>query len=184
MEINLTSSIEALKKRDADIKSYVSIMGQVRRCDVSADAGFQRQFNRFYRVRRGADWRAAYYGLFERCKGADGLTFEEILRTVYDETGMIEASYSSKLLASLCPDVPILDSVVLARLGLRITGTTKQEKLESAIMVYDAISCWYRYFQMTEQSKEFVQCFDDAFPEYVGISAVKKIDFLLWAYRV
>ena len=44
---------------------YRQIMETVRKTDVSSDPVFQRTFNAFYRIRRNAEWRKAYYDLFE-----------------------------------------------------------------------------------------------------------------------
>ena len=75
---------------------YKMIIEHVRKVDVSADLDFQRTYNGFYRIRRNAEWRAAYYGLFEEIKNSNP-TFEQIIRTLYRDTGNIEASFSSSL---------------------------------------------------------------------------------------
>ncbi len=74
---------------------YKQIMEMIGKTDVSTDADFQRTFNAFYRVRRNAEWRKAYYDLFEKAKGGSPY-FESIIRTMYEATGNIEASFSSK----------------------------------------------------------------------------------------
>ena len=58
---------------------YKMIIEHVRKVDVSADLDFQRTYNGFYRIRRNAEWRAAYYGLFEEIKNSSP-TFEQIIR--------------------------------------------------------------------------------------------------------
>ena len=75
---------------------YKMIIEHVRKVDVSTDLDFQRTYNGFYRIRRNAEWRATYYGLFEEIKNSSP-AFEQIIRTLYRDTGNIEASFSSSL---------------------------------------------------------------------------------------
>ena len=57
--------IEARIAESMGFDKYKMIIEHVRKVDVSADLDFQRTYNGFYRIRRNAEWRAAYYGLFE-----------------------------------------------------------------------------------------------------------------------
>ena len=92
--------IEARIAESMGFDKYKMIIENVRKVDVSADLDFQRTYNGFYRIRRNAEWRAAYYGLFEEIKNSNP-TFEQIIRTLYRDTGNIEASFSSKMLATV-----------------------------------------------------------------------------------
>ena len=103
--------------------------------DVGYDADFQRFYNRFYRVRRNVEWQAHYYVIMEREKTSPSTEFADALREMHELTGNVEASFTSKMIATLHPDRPIWDSLVLARLGLRLKGTTAQPKLENAVEV-------------------------------------------------
>ena len=85
--------IEARIAESMGFDKYKMIIEHVRKVDVSADLDFQRTYNGFYRIRRNAEWRAAYYGLFEEIKNSNP-TFEQIIRTLYRDTGNIEASFS------------------------------------------------------------------------------------------
>lgn len=164
-----------------ELEQYLSIMEKVELVDVSSDSDFQREFNYFYKLRRNAEWRAVFYCLFEECKSIKDISFERILYTLYERTGYIEASFSSKLLATLNPDMPIWDSIVLSRFGLKpSTSTNKNIRLENTVAIYQAIVRWYREFLQTPDVQVFLSGFDDAFPEFSTISATKKVDFILW----
>ena len=60
--------IEARIAESMRFDKYKMIIEHVRKVDVSADLDCQRTYNGFYRIRRNAEWRAAYYGLFEEIK--------------------------------------------------------------------------------------------------------------------
>lgn len=164
------------------LDKYQYIIRQVKRTDVSIDADFQRTFNGFYIVRRNEAWRKIYYGLFERVK-TEKTSFESILRYMFAQTGNIEPSFSSKMLATIFTDKPIWDHYVVQNLNLELVGKTKQEKLENAIVLYRNIEKWYEQFLKTEKAKECITAFDTVLPDYKGISEIKKIDSILWSIR-
>ena len=78
--------------------------------DVSADRDFQHAYNGFYRVRRNEEWRKAFYALFEEVKGREP-SYEYILRALYEATGNVVVSFSSKMLATINADIPRWSSV-------------------------------------------------------------------------
>ena len=164
------------------LDKYQLIMDWVQKTNIAADADFQRTFNGFYLVRRNEAWRKVYYDLFEQVKRGTP-TFAEILTHLYEHTGNIEPSFSSKMLATICPDKPIWDKYVLQNLGLELLGDSKQEKLENAVHLYTYILEWYEKFMVTEEAGEWLAAFDAALPEYTWLSYVKKIDCILWSIR-
>ena len=161
---------------------YRQIMETVRKTDVSSDPVFQRTFNAFYRIRRNAEWRKAYYDLFEIAKDNDP-SFEYIIRTLYERTGNIEASFSSKMLATINSDMLIWDRYVVENLCLKMKGKTKEEQLECAVDLYDQMVRWYDGFLKTQNGRECITEFDRTLPGFVWMSDVKKIDFYLWSIR-
>ncbi len=182
MKIDANKVIEERLAACMGLDKYVVIMHQVMEVDVSKDAVFQRRFNSFYMVRRNAAWRKVYYELFESMKSKPA-TFAEIITTLYEQTGNVEASFSSKMLATLYPDKPLWDRHVVRNLRLHLTGRTKQKQLENAIELYAKIEKWYGDFLSTSDAKECLAVFDRALPRYTSISDVKKIDFFLWSIR-
>ncbi len=161
---------------------YKDIIQSVMKINVAADADFQRTFNYFYVVRRNAAWRKIYYDYFERIKN-EKPTFKEIITYLYEQTGNIEPSFSSKMLASIDPDKPIWDKYILQNLGKELKGKTKQEQLENAIMLYAEIERWYKSFLDTDEAKECIEVFDRLMPDYRWISRTKKIDSVIWGTR-
>ena len=181
MANDLQSAVESLSRRKKDMGRYAQIIDRVQETDVSVDIEFQRIFTGFYRVRRNEDWRKIFYGLFERCKGMETVTFKYILRELYARTGRIEASFSSKMLAALDTDMPIWDSIVLGKLHMKPRAyKDKERRLQEAVEIYHSIELWYQELLQSTNAPEILDAFDEAFPEYSRFSAVKKVDFLLW----
>lgn len=94
-----------------DLNGKLCRIAHIVEVDVSTDTAFQKKFTSFYRVGRDDRWRREFYCLFEECKTVEALSFQYILQEMFNRTGRIEASFSSKLLATLNPQMPILDSI-------------------------------------------------------------------------
>ena len=164
------------------LDKYQYIMEQVSTVNVAVDNDFQRIFNGFYIVRRNEIWRKVYYEHFESVKNSTP-TFASIITYLYEYTGNIEPSFSSKMLATIQPEKPIWDRYVVQNLNIQLTGTTKEEKLKNAIMLYAEMEKWYAHFFETEKGKECITEFDRVLPDYKGISPIKKVDSILWSIR-
>ena len=179
------NAAEVLEKRLASslgLDRYAEIMKKAKTTNTSEDREFQRLFNAFYRVRRNEAWRKIYYSMFEEMKQGSP-TFESILRILYEKTGNIEASFSSKMLATLCPEKPIWDRYVLENLGLKLDGSSKEQQLHNAVLLYKEIENWYLSFLTTDNAMACLETFDNTFHGYTWISDIKKIDCFLWSIR-
>src|SRR5580692_11294340 len=109
----------ALGRLEHGLDRYVWLQRHVRLCDVSANEEFQRCFSAFYRVRRNFQWRSVYFSELESSK-VKGIDFPEALKEINGRTGRIEASFASKLVATLDPSKPVIDKFVLEHFELRI----------------------------------------------------------------
>lgn len=161
---------------------YAEILEAVKTTDTSRNLAFQHSFNAFYRVRRNAGWREKYYCLFEKAKEKH-YSFADIISSLYQLTGNVEASFTSKMLAAIDPEKPIWDQYVLQNLGLQLKGKTAEEKIANAIEAYNKIEKWYSAYLKTDEARECIRVFDRWLPSYSWLSNVKKIDYLLWSKR-
>lgn len=177
-DIDTSQAVGQLRKRENDIRRYLEI---IQKADTPDNAEFQRAYDAFYRVRRNEAWRAEYFRLMADFQKRTTPTFGEILLRLYQATGQIEASFASKMIATLDADMPIWDSRILKVLNLKLTGKTPELKLSNAVILYDRICRWYKAFLQTENAKNMIRQFDSEFPEFQNMSSMKKIDFILWA---
>ncbi len=159
------------------LDKYMYLINNLHNCDVSKDVdGFQKCFNSFFRVRgRKEEWINAFYSYFEEKKDKK-VTFDEILDYMYDEVESVEASFCSKMLSIINPDMPVIDKYVLKELDLKIEGKN-EEKLGNAKRVYkEVIEKEKELLRINEKSiNEFKQLFAD-----YDISPNKVLDFMLW----
>ena len=176
--INATEVLRTQLAHSLGLDRYAEIMHG----DPSS-AGFQRMFNGYYRIRRNEDWRKNYYALFVKARSRK-YSFDQIINELYTLTGNVEASFSSKMLATIDATKPIWDQYVLSNLGLQLAGKSQEEKLENAIVLYHQIESWYERYLTTDEAKKNIDEFNLLLPEYSWISDTKKIDCLLWSKRV
>ncbi|WML23816.1 hypothetical protein [Neobacillus sp. OS1-33] len=109
-------------------------------------------------------------------------SFEKTFRYIYEELERVEASFSSKLVATINPDLPIWDTVVLKNLDKKPPAYYKKNRLEETILLYEDIKNEYKKILAEETGKLIIQLFDQEYPNS-GITNIKKADFVFWQTR-
>ena len=172
---------EALGKVGAALRQYCWIQQAFRQCDVRRDQQFQVRYNGFYRVRRNADWRKVYYDLMERAKSAE-LTFAEVLSSLKEQTGMLEASFASKLVATVDPNRPVVDQFVLRNFGLRLPYPYAPDRTSRTIRIYEELCRHYDELLNSPTGQMICGKFESRYP-WAEITNLKKVDLVLWQTR-
>ena len=169
----------SMEKVGIGLQRYGSIMSCLYQTDVSKDREFQRLFNGYYRMRqRSQSFYRCFYRFLEEHKFDTALTYEQVLTYLFQETRCIHASFSSKLLATVRPEMPVWDQYVLSNLGLKAPYYSDKCRFQKVLDTYQKICDWYR----TPEAQSKIAVFDLNFPN-VDITNVKKIDFILWQTR-
>lgn len=171
----------ALDRLEHGLALYLSLQRHVHSCDVSINEEFQRRFNGFYRVRRGSQWRSTYFRLLESSK-AKGIEFPEALKEINRCTGRVEASFASKLVATLDPSKPVIDKFVLKHFELRLPHSGLVDREFKTICLYRELCDRYQVFLQSPTGGRIRKLFDE---RYTGleVSELKKLDLVLWQVR-
>lgn len=172
---------ESLEKVRPGLLKYLAIQGRLHRCDVRADEDFRRRFNGFYRVRRGPAWQNGFYEVLERAKSRPP-SFREVLADLHRAGGRWEASFASKLLATVDPTQPVIDSVVLRNVGLRLPSQRQADRAQRIDAVHRGLAAAFAEFLPTDAGRRLVQRFRDRFPDAL-VTEVKMLDLVLWQAR-
>ena len=159
-------------------------------CNIATDKKYQKNYTTYYRVRRDQRWLQNYYNLLEENKNSTTITFEEILRALADiphkskngTTKSVEASFASKMLATIRPEFPIWDSRVIKAMGIKINSTIQdtEEKIKAYVKAYDKLTKEIDDFLKTPDGEACIAVFDKTFPRLTHLSPFKKIDHYLW----
>lgn len=165
------------------LNKYLKIMDMFNKVNVSKNIEFQTLFNGYYRVRRNQSWRYIYYDFFEKNKNNSNIAFKDILIYIEKRTGKVEASFSSKMLHTINPNMPILDQYVLKNMGLApVSGNNNDEKIKCAIETYDSLIKRYNELCSSERGKYFIKKFDEIFKDN-KLTKTRKLDCILVGLR-
>jgi hypothetical protein len=185
-EIQVSTAIENAKP---GINKYLGIMKLLDDSTVNVETSpeFRKAFNGFYKVRRySTDWYNQYYGLMQsyRSKGIQP-GFDQVLDEMYQLTGNLEASFSSKLVHTLNPGAVVWDKYVLANTGLKAPPQWHDmtERLQNAKVTYVILTQWFADFTDSDEGRHWIKAFDELIPEHSQLTDLKKIDFILWQLR-
>ena len=165
------------------LADYDWLQERLRATNVAEDSDYQRRFGRFYVFRGvGKAFIASYFRILEREKDSLSVDFAEILRELPGVR--VEFSFTSKLVATVNPYMPVYDrfvAICLAAYGLDLgVDGDRDERLRQVILNYvclvEATGALIRdnRFQILEES------FDEAFPRFQHFTAIKKLDLFLW----
>jgi hypothetical protein len=163
------------------LDQYVAIQSRLNSVDVSEDVDFQKMFTVFYRVRRNNEWRSKYFSILQAAK-REGFDFEEALKRIQQQTGRIEASFASKLVATIDTRLPVIDTIVMRNVGIKLPyhGAKNREKI--IVRQYAELKELLDEYLKTADGKFLVTEFRSMYP-YADISPQKMLDLVLWQKR-
>jgi hypothetical protein len=186
VEITDEQLAQALRNIEEPLKKYLWLQERVGKlAHPEDDHEFCRKFSGFYRVRaRNADWRHAYFSLMGemRSRNAD---FRTCLMRLYDKTGRVEASFISKLLATLDPTLPVLDSVVLKHLRLKLPVWNDTDRIEKSAGVYHKLTHKMIETVNSAAGKRMIAAFRQYSNNFrnADMTDMKIVDLILWQIR-
>ncbi|MGE3843068.1 MAG: hypothetical protein AB7I50_15955 [Vicinamibacterales bacterium] len=171
----------ALPRVEGGLKKYWWLQSEYPSRNVVTDLEYQRAFVGFYRVRRSAPWREAFFRLLEEGKTRRP-TITEVLHRIHEATGRIEASFASKLVATADPDLPVIDSVVLRNLGRRLPTGSASQRIRGIASLHERLAEDYTRFLDTALGGHLVTRFTATYPRF-PITTMKMLDLVIWQIR-
>lgn len=185
MTISLTKEQidAALPKLDKGLKQYLWLQSRVAVAgQFHEDSEFRRKYNHFYRIRRASAWQNVFYGLMARAK-KEHLQLHAVLDILRQSTGRVEASFASKLLATLNPSMPVIDSVVLKNLKMRLPSANETDRVLKICKLHQTLTDCFSRFLQSDNGMYLVSQFKEKYP-HVEITETKMLDLVLWQTRV
>jgi hypothetical protein len=181
MDITKRQIDSALLRIDNGLNKYLLIQASLTNVDVSKDREFQKSFNHFYRIRRDLKWQLPFYKLLQEKKNKR-ISFKDALSDIKQKTGRLEASFASKLVATIHPDKPIIDKFVLENAGLKLPYSSAKNREARIISVYCQLQQKFKDFLITDNGKYLVKKFIEKYPKKT-ITHIKMADLVLWQTR-
>src|SRR3989338_9395340 len=165
---------EALSRIKKGLGQYLWIQEEFDKRDASRNREFQRAFNAFYRVRRNSEWQKEFYQLLEANKKKK-MNFGSVLLALYKKTGRMDSSFASKLVATINPEMPVIDKVVCKNLGLKLPSAKAKNRELKIIELYQTLAKEFSEFLKTENGKYLIEEFGR---EYLCANKVTKVKML------
>ncbi len=163
------------------LEKYLWLQAELMKRNVAEDREYQKKFNGFYRVRRNSVWQKCFFELLETNKNKKPI-FKDVLIALFEKTGNIEASFVSKLIATINPEMPIIDQLVFKNLGLKLPYTkAKNRELTIDKLYHNLIEEFIQFFA-TDEYKYLTDQFIKEYPN-VRLTKVKMLDLVLWQVR-
>ncbi len=153
--------------------------------DLTQDPAFQKKYNGFYRVRRNERWRRMYFKLLEherQQKKSARRSFQDVLEEIENQTKRVEASFASKLVATIDQLQPVIDSVVLANVGARLPQPSETNRMDTIGSMHAELATCYSAYLKSQEGMFLVRSFKSQYPK-AKISEVKMLDLVIWQTR-
>lgn len=172
-------------KLKVGLNKYQSIMNQFESIErLIDDSYFQTKYKGFYRVRRNAAFCEIYFKFMQDNRSNKEITFEETLKHLHTNLDRVEASFASKLIATINPYLPVWDKEVLGNINseLNYTNLKTNDRINLCVDKYEAMKNWYQDKLNSSIGQEYIAKFDSRFPN-TNLTNLKKIDLILWQTR-
>ncbi len=182
---NMSLAVDRLARIKARLERYDQLQRSLAATDVAVDGEYQRTFRGFYRMRRGGEWCKIFFSLLQRRKTRKTFSFGEALDEIQRGTGRFEASFSSKLIATINPDAAVWDREVLRKLNLKKPnrGRDPSKYRRRIVDLYSSIQALTSEEVRGEGFRTWKRRFDAEFPAFTHFTDMKKLDLFLWQYR-
>lgn len=210
MELSLDALQDEAMKKLLKFDKYTFIIKNIYKCkDITKDIKLQRYFNDFYAInaaKKNAKWKENYYECFqemlEKKQNNQEIKFIDILYKISFD-GKIEASFASKMLATINPNMPVWDINVIKNLkkellldgsvnkvikinfnSYTILGNTLEEKINNANLIYKSLIKIEE--NIIKNQKDIIIEFRNRYTKLIKeceLSDMKILDFFLWMKR-
>ena len=115
--------------------------------------------------------------------GPPEVLFKDVLGKIHRATQRVEASFASKLVASIHPKSPVIDSVVRTFLTEHLEASPDPKGMQGALNFYGWLNQVMAELSTTQQAADWFAEFNERFSDEPGaaeITDMKKLDFLIW----
>lgn len=181
---NKNNILSNLKQKD--INTYCFLKKKLAKGDILKDPEFQSKFKRFYIMNSAglsSEWKKRFFELLSDKQN----NLEYILLELYkiprlNKTYAVQFSFTTKLLHTINNKKPIYDKMVAMVINKEVSGSNKDEKIQSCIEIYKFLEKLYLKLTDNNKIKKVISEFRSKFN--VGrkdISDVKVLDFIIWS---
>jgi len=173
-----------IKSRIKDLERYFFIEKEYKKGNIKDNLKFQKTYRKFYVMRFLTQRFLKEYFIILSNKETN---LRKILNRLYEipigkGIKAIHFSFTTKLLHTVNNNLPIYDSLVGKFFDLKVSGSSKKDKINSRVEVYDKLRKYYKDLLNNKRIKKIILTFRRKFNCNKGkISDTKILDFIIWA---
>jgi hypothetical protein len=166
--------------------AYQTTQNSLHQTDVAVDAAYRRAYTGFYVLRLpDSGFYDGYFALLEQHKTNPAIDYATLLDALQQVTGRLEASFAAKMLATIRPELPPLDRIVLDHLNLALPAANParaHERRAEVLRVYQALVTRMQALLQQPGFAAVIAAFRQHHPDY-GFTDMKILDLVLWRLR-
>lgn len=173
----------ALSDLSRSVDQYLEIQAlfNQHRHENSLGSKFKKRFRNFYKLRGTSEWQDDYFKCLHEARNED-VNFPDVLRAI--SKNRLEASFASKIVATINPNMPVIDRFVLKNVGLRLPYYYTDDRRGAIHRLYECLISTYEKYLISSDGMATVGAFYQRFPQgRKRVTPLKAVDFILWRLR-
>ena len=153
------------------------------------DNDFKKKLANFYKLDQGmrnTNDKKSFFNLLKECINNQQDDYATVLKNLSLKTGRNEMSFASKIVATVNPEKPIDDRIVLGHFKIsRPSYGDLKQKISKSINIHNEIEEEYLKFLKSKLGEELMDNFNIRIKQQHNfkITNIKKLDFILWQTR-
>lgn len=153
------------------------------------DNEFKKNFASFYKLDQGmrnTNDKKSFFNLLKECINNQQDDYATVIKKLSLKTGRNEMSFTSKIVATINPDKPIIDRIVLGHFKIsRPSYGVLEHRISKGINIHKEIEEEYLQFLNSKLGEELMDIFNKRIKQQhdFKITNIKKLDFILWQTR-
>jgi hypothetical protein len=173
----------ALPRLSKGVGRYRRLQASIHSTGFSADQSFRKAYCSFYGITpfRDTQWQQHYFNLLVEATHTPP-DFTTTLRELNNRTGVVEASFTSKLVASVNTNRPVIDTWVLLNAELELPDRNAPTRLADIATLYATLDIKMHAYLSTDDGQYLVAQFTNRYGTE-RITEMKMLDFVLWQTR-
>lgn len=105
-----------------------------------------------------------------------------MILAIQNKTSRIEASFASKLIATVNPNLPVIDRFVVKNIGLKLPNYNNSSRIDLLVNLYEQLTTQFEHYLLSPEGETLTSEFDKFYPN-AAITNIKKLDLVLWQIR-
>lgn len=193
MTADYSKQIAFLTEKRAPVERYLRLQIAAQTPELFFERDLQRQFNAFYRVRIGTDKHENFFRTLVDASDYQDIheplptvAYWRVVTALRAVTGRTEASFASKIVATVNAHAPVIDSILLKHFGLKRTPPKWTDERVHLENIYTALKHEIDQVASSETGRAWIQKIDTHFGGLEGwelVTPTKKVDLYFWASR-